>query len=380
MSVSTDELLSEGHVRGNIRQFLQRVAAHTRVRALDAFVQVLCTAALCAAATTKELQSELSSTKCPPLSTERLQQNLQDQERSGRPARASSVQLEEAPEPDLQQASEEVYFFTRLYVELSAEASSHAHQITSASLHRTLTVLKDVIWRRDGQNNRRGTGRVLIDQQDLDGTRRTLETDLVFPLTVEDLNRNPLIQSETRHENRPKELRKGAKGTHDLQVQVWGPLAVCQWEHGLPGECHLRKKDRSSTPSFASWSKVTNLVVSSPRLFSCLLGVCGCSESPTAPSSPLLLADSSSIIITRGPAPPQPYFPPSQPGGKARSRRRSRTNRRPGKCVSGNGRSVSSSDPVRSTIISLNRAVRAEDVDSTGERAFGGESRWPREV
>lgn len=53
---------------------------------------------------------------------------------------------------------------------------------------------------------------------------------------------------------------------------------------------------RSNTPSFASCNKVTNLVVSSPRLFSCLLGVCGCSESPTAPSSPLLLADSSSII------------------------------------------------------------------------------------
>lgn len=53
---------------------------------------------------------------------------------------------------------------------------------------------------------------------------------------------------------------------------------------------------RSNTPSFASCSKVTNLVVSSPRLFSCLLGVCGCNESPTAPSSPLMLADSSSII------------------------------------------------------------------------------------
>lgn len=28
---------------------------------------------------------------------------------------------------------------------------------------------------------------------------------------------------------------------------------------------------RSSTPSFASWSKVTNLIVRSPKLFSCRL-------------------------------------------------------------------------------------------------------------
>ena len=54
---------------------------------------------------------------------------------------------------------------------------------------------------------------------------------------------------------------------------------------------------RSNTPSFASWSSVTNLVVSRPRLFSCRLGVGGCSESPAAPGSPRLLADSSSIII-----------------------------------------------------------------------------------
>lgn len=74
---------------------------------------------------------------------------------------------------------------------------------------------------------------------------------------------------------------------------------------------------RSNTPSFASCNKVTNLVVSSPRLFSCLLGVCGCSESPAAPSSPLLLADSSSII-TRDQLRTSPCLPhrtqPASPG------------------------------------------------------------------
>lgn len=75
---------------------------------------------------------------------------------------------------------------------------------------------------------------------------------------------------------------------------------------------------RSNTPSFASCNKVTNLVVSSPRLFSCLLGVCGCSESPTAPSSPLLLADSSSII-TRDQLRTSPL--PSRPNPASESRK-----------------------------------------------------------
>lgn len=77
---------------------------------------------------------------------------------------------------------------------------------------------------------------------------------------------------------------------------------------------------RSNTPSFASCNKVTNLVVSSPRLFSCLLGVCGCSESPTAPSSPLLLADSSSII-TRDQLRTSPPPLPSRPNPASESRK-----------------------------------------------------------
>lgn len=50
VSVSADELLSEGHVLGNARQFLQRITARARLRALDPFEQLLCTAALSAAA------------------------------------------------------------------------------------------------------------------------------------------------------------------------------------------------------------------------------------------------------------------------------------------------------------------------------------------
>lgn len=46
VSVSADELLGKGHVRGNAGQLLQRVASHARVGALDALVQVLSTAAL----------------------------------------------------------------------------------------------------------------------------------------------------------------------------------------------------------------------------------------------------------------------------------------------------------------------------------------------
>lgn len=42
---------------------------------------------------------------------------------------------------------------------------------------------------------------------------------------------------------------------------------------------------RSSTPSLASCSSVTNLVVNNPRLFSCRLGVAGCIDSPIAPDS-----------------------------------------------------------------------------------------------
>lgn len=85
---------------------------------------------------------------------------------------------------------------------------------------------------------------------------------------------------------------------------------------------------RSNTPSFASCNKVTNLVVSSPRLFSCLLGVCGCNESPTAPSSPLLLADSSSII-TRDQLrnfPPASPTKPNQRVQKSNPQRRSKPN------------------------------------------------------
>lgn len=101
-------------------------------------------------------------------------------------------------------------------------------------------------------------------------------------------------------------------GLSDCRAMLTGGLAKVQPNHKQPGrqpgsKWHVlaNNKDsqgsaltafRSNTPSFASCSKVTNLVVSSPRLFSCLLGVCGCNESPTAPSSPLMLADSSSII------------------------------------------------------------------------------------
>lgn len=46
VSVSADELLREGHVRGDAGQLLQRVASHAGVRALDALEQVLGTAAL----------------------------------------------------------------------------------------------------------------------------------------------------------------------------------------------------------------------------------------------------------------------------------------------------------------------------------------------
>lgn len=59
-------------------------------------------------------------------------------------------------------------------------------------------VLKDIIWRRDRQNNRRGIGRVLVDQQNLDGTRRTLQTDLVFPLSILDLDKHTNIWHVTK--------------------------------------------------------------------------------------------------------------------------------------------------------------------------------------
>lgn len=100
--------------------------------------------------------------------------------------------------------------------------------------------LKDIIWRRDGQNNRRGTGRVLIDQQNLDGTRWTLETNLVFPLAVKDLDKNTYPQSETWASG----WKRAKYHRRNLQLLVWGPLVACQWEHGLLGVCHLRRKDR----------------------------------------------------------------------------------------------------------------------------------------
>ena len=51
------------------------------------------------------------------------------------------------------------------------------------------------------------------------------------------------------------------------------------------GMCVMLTALRSSTPSFASCSRVTNLVVNTPRLFSCRLGVAGCKDSPIAPRS-----------------------------------------------------------------------------------------------
>lgn len=62
---------------------------------------------------------------------------------------------------------------------------------------------------------------------------------------------------------------------------------------GLPSLRRPRTSFRSSTPSLASCNSDTNLVVSSPRLFSCRLG---------APAPPL-------------PPPPPPPPPPPAPGG-----------------------------------------------------------------
>lgn len=139
---------------------------------------------------------------------------------------------------------------------------------------------------------------------------------------------------------------------------------------------------RSNTPSFASCSKVTNLVVSSPRLFSCLLGVCGCSESPTAPSSPLLLADSSSIIT-------QDQLRTSPPASPTKPRPASPRKARPNPAVrqtEGRGKVCDSkqvaNDVVRPGLlqmVSLNRREWAECGNSMSEQSVG-ESRWPREV
>lgn len=57
MSVSADELLSKGHVCGNAGQFLQRVASHARVRALDALEQIVCTPALRSPASVKHTKT-----------------------------------------------------------------------------------------------------------------------------------------------------------------------------------------------------------------------------------------------------------------------------------------------------------------------------------
>lgn len=138
---------------------------------------------------------------------------------------------------------------------------------------------------------------------------------------------------------------------------------------------------KSSTPSFASCSKVTNLVVSSPRLFSCLLGVCGCSESPTAPSSPLLLADSSSII-TRDQLRTSPCLPdqtqPASLGKHALSPQWRQTESRGSEWrIAG----VKWASPSWFAPNYFTKSSRAGWVRLFNERrAVGGESRWPREV
>lgn len=138
---------------------------------------------------------------------------------------------------------------------------------------------------------------------------------------------------------------------------------------------------RSNTPSFASCNKVTNLVVSSPRLFSCLLGVCGCSESPTAPSSPLLLADSSSII-TRDQLRTSPL--PSRPNPASESRKAipSAAVNQP-ECRGRVWRSLSGVSGVSPTRFP---PTNSSESKWTGSKAIQwasvrqAESRWPREV
>lgn len=71
VSVSADELLREGHVRGDAGQLLQRVASHAGVRALDALEQVLGTAALRRDATKMKLPGERARGRWCPTRTHR---------------------------------------------------------------------------------------------------------------------------------------------------------------------------------------------------------------------------------------------------------------------------------------------------------------------
>lgn len=135
---------------------------------------------------------------------------------------------------------------------------------------------------------------------------------------------------------------------------------------------------RSNTPSFASCSKVTNLVVSRPRLFSCLLGVCGCNESPTAPSSPLMLADSSSIIARdqrrTSPCLPRPN-PASEREGKRAPTAAAKQPGRPGRRPPGSGCTARRCDLVYAELfpseIALNTPNAAIQWASIRRRAVG---------